>query len=416
MKRFRLLTLVVGLVLVLLTACGGNDTATNDAATDEGGKEQVTLRLSGWVSSESETRVLREQIALFEEKYPHIKVNYEPISGDYMQQIQMMMASNDEPDVFYMDVAFAQDYIAQDVLVDLTPFIEAHGTDVDDFYPNLLEGFSKDGAIYGLPKDYSTLALVYNVDMFEEAGVEVPTTWDELVEVAKALTTDERKGLSMSYELGRVGAFLYQNGAEFVSEDGTVKVNSPEAIEAVEFYAGLREEHGVADTPANLGDGWQGESFKNEHAAMVVEGPWIVGYLQDEAPELNYKVAELPYSKQPATYAFTVAYVMGQNSAHKEEAFKLIEFLTGPEAQQITVEGGLALPSRMSLAEDFIEKYPEREAWVLGGDYARPYTLGLNFGRKNQIIDSAVEAVFLGQKTAEEALNEAQQEIDALNP
>ncbi|MDQ0338992.1 ABC-type glycerol-3-phosphate transport system substrate-binding protein [Caldalkalibacillus uzonensis] len=107
---------------------------------------------------------------------------------------------------------------------------------------------------------------------------------------------------------------------------------------------------------------------------------------------------------------------MGQNSAHKEEAFKLIEFLTGPEAQHITVEGGLALPSRMSLAEDFIEKYPERKAWVLGGDYARPYTLGPNFGRKNQIFDNAVEAVFLGQKTAEEALTEAQQEIDALNP
>jgi len=115
--------------------------------------------------------------------------------------------------------------------------------------------------------------------------------------------------------------------------------------------------------------------------------------------------------KQNSNLAFTVAYVMSKNSKHKEEAFKLLQFLTSEKGQQPVVEGGLALPSLKSMGEKFLEKYPEREAFVKGVEYAEPYQYG---EKGNELVDAfnkAAESAILKKTPAKKALEEAQNKL-----
>jgi len=306
----------------------------------------------------------------------------------------------------------APQLMSSGVLEPLDDYIKKYNVDVNDFEPALLSAFQWDGKTYGLPKDFNTLALFYNKDMFKAAGInEPPKTWEELRDVAKKLTKDGVKGLVLSADLARFDAFINQNGGS-VYQDGKVTLNLPENAQALDFYVGLITKDKVADTPQNMGEGWNGDAFAAKKAAMAIEGGWMIPFLKEKAPDLNYGIAELPTGKQKSTMAFTVAYVMNKNSKHKDEAFKLIEFLTGKEGQQFVVDSGLALPSRKSMQEGFKEKYPERAAFVDGASYAVPWQFGLYGTKVVDAANKACEALIMKQiSSAQQALDNAQKEV-----
>jgi multiple sugar transport system substrate-binding protein len=170
----------------------------------------------------------------------------------------------------------------------------------------------------------------------------------------------------------------------------------------------------VADIPKNMGFDWSGDAFAEEKAAMVVEGGWLIPFLKEKAPQLEYGIVELPVKeagKQNSNLAFTVAYVMSKNSKNKEAAFKLIQFLTSEEGQAYVVDSGLALPSRKAMGQKFVEKYPDREAFVKGAAYAEPFQYGEIGPKLTDAANKAVESLVLKQESsAQAALEKAQQQ------
>lgn len=405
------------------TSGGTSKSTTTETATEGSTGESttqsqetakpVTIKMGIWSSSPAEMKVVEDQIAIFKEKHPNIDVQIETIVGDYMQHMQTQLSANTAPDIFYLDSMPAPQLMSAGVLEPLDDYIKKYNVDIDDFEPALLSAFQWEGKTYGLPKDYNTLALFYNKDMFEQAGIsEPPKTWDELRDVAKKLTKDGVKGLVLSIDLARFDAFIHQNGGA-VYKDGKATLNLPENAEALDFYVGLITKDKVADTPENMGEGWSGDAFAAKKAAMVIEGGWMIPFLDEKDPDFEYGIAELPAGKTKATMCFTVAYVMKKKSNHKDEAFKLINFLTGPEGQQIVVESGLALPTRKSMGEKFKERYPERAAFVDGAAYAVPWQLGLNGTKITDAANKACEALVMGQLTdAQQALDNAQKEVE----
>jgi carbohydrate ABC transporter substrate-binding protein, CUT1 family (TC 3.A.1.1.-) len=226
------------------------------------------------------------------------------------KKLQTELASNTAPDIFYLDSMPAPQLMSSGVLEPLDDYIKKYNVDVNDFEPALLSAFQWEGKTYGLPKDFNTLALFYNKDMFKAAGInEPPKTWEELRNVAKKLTKDGVKGLVLSADLARFDAFINQNGGS-VYQDGKVTLNLPQNAQALDFYVGLITKDKVADTPQNMGEGWNGDAFAAKKAAMAIEGGWMIPFLKEKAPDLNYGIAELPAGKQKSTMAFTVAYVM----------------------------------------------------------------------------------------------------------
>ncbi|MGH2330634.1 ABC transporter substrate-binding protein [Thermoanaerobacter mathranii] len=415
-KILSIFVLTIFLLSTVLAGCSSSKNNTSSANETNTQKQEtakpVTIKLGMWSSSPAEKKIVDDQIAKFKEKYPNIDVQIETIVGDYMQKLQTELASNTAPDIFYLDSMPAPQLMSSGVLEPLDDYIKKYNVDVNDFEPALLSAFQWEGKTYGLPKDFNTLALFYNKDMFKAAGInEPPKTWEELRNVAKKLTKDGVKGLVLSADLARFDAFINQNGGS-VYKDGKVTLNLPENAQALDFYVSLITKDKVADTPQNMGEGWNGDAFAAKKAAMAIEGGWMIPFLKEKAPDLNYGIAELPAGKQKSTMAFTVAYVMNKNSKHKDEAFKLIEFLTGKEGQQFVVDSGLALPSRKSMQEGFKEKYPERAAFVDGASYAVPWQFGLYGTKVVDAANKACEALIMKQiSSAQQALDNVQKEV-----
>jgi len=401
MKRNRIIALVcsVALTATMFVGCGNK---TKTGAT--GGP--VTLTVQIWGSSPAETKLVDDQIAAFNiaNKSKKITLKKEVVTGDYNQTMQTKIAAKTEPDLFYLDVSLAANYIDKGVIAPLDEYLDK--SDLKDFYPNVLKGFQKDGKTYGLPKDFNSLGLFYNKEMFADAGVKVPKTWAELEEVSKKLTKGNVKALSLSDESARFAPFIYQAGGKIVDKE-KMMFNSPEAIKGFEFYYSMIKK-GYAASPKDLGVEGNSDALATGKAAMVIEGGWMIPFMKEKAPSVEYGIAELPKGEKQGNLLFTVAYSMSKNTKHPKEAAEAIKFLTGKKSQEMVANSGLAIPSRKSMGNVYTDKFPERKALVDGTKYANVFSYGLKHSKIDLELGKAGERYRLGKNPdGKSALEEA---------
>jgi multiple sugar transport system substrate-binding protein len=185
-------------------------------------------------------------------------------------------------------------------------------------------------------------------------------------------------------------------------------LDSAAAQEAMDFYVGLVQD-GYAAQPSDLDSGWPGEAFGKQKAAMSMEGNWIVSFLNDQFPDVNFGVTELPAgSAGDATMSFTVCYGVPANAAHLDESIRLVNFLTGQEGMQAWSDLGLAMPTRASLRDGWLEKYPDLEPFLNGADYAYPWQFRPGFQDVLDTVNSGLQESFAGLATKEQVLQNAQ--------
>jgi len=123
-------------------------------------------------------------------KQKGIEVVWEPIAGDYKQMLMTKLSGGTGPDIFYVDVYVFEELARANVLLPLDTYIKRDGYDISDFYPTLVNAFKYQGRTYGLPKDFSTLALVFNKAVFDKYKVPYLTnneTWDSLLKKLQQL-------------------------------------------------------------------------------------------------------------------------------------------------------------------------------------------------------------------------------------
>ncbi|MCL4514269.1 MAG: ABC transporter substrate-binding protein [Firmicutes bacterium] len=409
---------VLGLAFTLVFALAGASLAA----------KEVTVRLSGWSSSPAEQKLVDDAIKSFEAKYPDIQVKYEPVvdTGQFPNKLKTMLASGTAPDVFYVDMSEAPGLMTRGLLSPLDKLMPSTKTKPEDFLSTLLEAFTYQGKIYGIPKDFNTLGLFYNKEMFDAAGVPYPTpdwTWEDLRAAAKKLTRDTddpakaQYGICLPIDAARWLPFLYQNGGAVLNAAGTKSLLDSEAtVKALDFYTGfqLKEKTGVRNT--DVGAGWGGDAFGKGKTAMVLEGGWLIPYLTQSFPNIKYGVVELPKGpKGRGNLYFTVAYAISGKSKNPEAAWKLIEHLTGAENQQKVLHSGFALPTRKALENDrYFQENPNIAAIFQGYAYARPFQYGVNSGRVLDELGKMLERVFLGKATPRESVSEAGKKIEEL--
>ena len=376
-KRYLRMPALMASAALLLSACGSGfesesaaasdapDASTDASAPAEAGADLTILIGS---SGEAETTLVNDLVA---EWSAESGVNAEVVvASDLNQQLSQGFSSDNPPDLFYLSTDQMAAYAATD---SLEPYAESL-SNADDFYPNLREAFSYDGQFMCAPKDFSTLALIINEDMWTEAGLtddDIPTTWEELTAVAEQLTTDDRVGLGYGPEVQRIGVFMAQAGGAFVDEDGTTAVvDSPENAEALQ-YVKDQMAAGTFSYSSDLGAGWGGEAFGNGLAAMVIEGNWITGAMTNDFPDVNYMVAELPEGPGgKGTIQYTNCWGMAALSDNIPGATALVEHLTSTESQLAAAEAFGVMPSVVSAAEDWKAAYPELAAFIDGAEYA----------------------------------------------
>ena len=169
--------------------------------------------------------------------------------------------------------------------------------------------------------------------------------------------SDGVAGLCVGPELPRVGAFIYQAGGGIYNDDATeLTITSPESVAGIDLFLQIHEAESL-QTPADLGAGWCGEAFGQSKAAMTMEGTWLFPPLENDFPDVNFDVVELPQGVEQGNLTFTNAYGMGVDSANKEAGWVLLQYLAGPEGMGKWTASG----SRSRRAED-VPAPPDREA------------------------------------------------------
>jgi multiple sugar transport system substrate-binding protein len=273
--------------------------------------------------------------------------------------------------VFYVSADQFQTYAANGSLYPYGSELD----NADDFYPTLVDQFTYDDELVCAPKDFSTLGLIINTAAWEAAGLtdaDVPTTWDQLTDVAGKLTTDGQVGLGFSGEYARVGAFLAQAGGTLVSADGTeATADSPENVEGLTYVQQLLAS-GSAAYAADLGTGWGGEAFGTGAAAMTIEGNWITGAMENDYPDVDYRVVELPAGPAgQGTLQFTNCWGVAADSTSQSDAVDLVQYLTATDQQLAFSEAFGVMPSVQSAADGWKELFPEMTAFIDSADFAQ---------------------------------------------
>lgn len=404
---------------------GGTGTTTFDPTKVK--KLQVesgaTLRITGWSSTPAEIQIVQDQIARFKQVYPDVQVNYEPTAGDYVAKFSTMVSAGTEPDVFYLQPQQAPDLMDAGRLLDLKPAMDEAGIQKTDYYEQLVNIFSNGDKIYGLPKDWGTLAFFYNTDMAKSAPPD-GWNWDAYKKWVADNTTGTDKntkvyGTMHQPDYARFVPFVLQNGGSVVSADGkSCAFNSQQAQDALTFYYGMIKD-GTAGQASDVGASWPGEAFAKKRAVGVSEGGWLVPFVNDPKSgfNVNFKAVALPVGPTgtKGDLLFTNAYAATTKTKYPKAAAALVVFLSGEENERAVMETGFALPALKSFKGDpYFQSHPNDAVLFSALDYGKVDFYGPNNAKIDTAMNNALERVFRGQQDVKAALDQACSEIDPL--
>lgn len=427
LRRTAVVTAASAAALVL-AACGGGsgfddgndastspDAAATDTATEEGnggedgsgaGELEVLIATSG----EAETRAVTDAVAAWSETSGVSAVVR--VATDMNQELAQGFAAGSPPDVFYVNTEQFPGYASSG---SIKPYFEEL-SNAGDFHQSLVDNFTYEGTPYCAPKDFSTLALVINDDLWSEAGLtadDYPTTWEELTAVATTLAETNETGLAFGPEWQRVGTFMAQAGGGLVA-DGAAIVDAAANVDALAYVKELLAS-GVAAYPADLGTGWGGEAFGTGAAPMAIEGNWIVGALRNDFPDVSYTVVELPAgSAGRGTLQFTNCWGIASDSPSSDDAVSLVEFLTADEQQMAFAEAFGVMPSVSTVTEEWTALFPEQAAFIAGADYAQGVPPIEGVGDVISDFNSQLETLASGDPAT--ILGSVQQNLTAIMP
>jgi multiple sugar transport system substrate-binding protein len=331
--------------------------------------QPVEIKYMMWGSPE-ELAVWQTIVDEFQTAHPDIHVTVDVSDWDsYWDKLQTLFAGGTPPDVFAMDAPLYLDWQSRGVLLNLQPYIDASPGFLDGFYPVTLQVYKRDDGYYGLPRDFQTIVLYYNKDMFDAAGMAYPDdTWtmDKLREAAKTLTLDTNgDGITDQWgfatDLWDMELFwseaIWSYGGQILSDDQTkTLINEGGAHDAWNFISSMMLDDKSMPDP-NQSQQFGNDPFAAGVAAMTTIGHWVVP--QYAALNFHWDVAPMPSGPSGrATSVNSAGFVVASASQHPDQAWELVKYATGSSGQTRLAELGFAVPVLQSIANSptFLEQ------------------------------------------------------------
>ena len=368
-------------------------------------------------------------VAAFHAAEPKITVN--PIVADwdtYWDKLQTSLAGGAAPDVFAMDGPLFPDYAGRDVLLDLSQYIQGEGYPLTALNELAVKDFvTADGKQMGMPRDLNVIALFYNKDMFDKAGIPYPDdTWDwqKLVAVAHQLTKDtngdgktDQWGLytETSDMENYWSSLVWQNGGDIIAPDGkSIVLDTPQASGGLQFLQDLIWKEKIVPDPALFAE--TGDAFEQGKAAMEANGSWTVA--TDEAAGLKFGIAPLP--KGPAGQATSVnptGAVVFKGTKSPDAAWAFVKFLASPQAQEMIMKLHASLPVNTEvLSGPFASSYDGAKvlADALGYAHLKPSFKGYNDFTETLQNELDTHVFNAADETAADAINNVKDQLNQI--
>jgi multiple sugar transport system substrate-binding protein len=310
-------------------------------------------------------------------------------------------------------------------LAEFAPFLERYPAQLpagfmDEFDHAMLERSRYEGEIRGLVWAASTKALFYRTDLFRQAQLSPPRTWDDLLGRAKKLNRPPQM-----YGLALPGApeldtadnfyfFLWSNGGKIFDENGKVALDRPEALEALTFYRDLVLKYHVTEPDALKCNRPCAEAvFAEGKAAMVETGPWAIATFRSTRPSVPFSVVPLPKRKEQITQLVTDHLVLLKSSKHKDAALEFIKFAYQPSWRLRWARLGM-VPERMDVgASDYFRSDPAWRVFTSVLDQARWLPL-VRWEPMDRAIRNSLVEVLSGRVQPERALRDLAVQLSAL--
>lgn len=395
--------------------------AAQPAESSPAQPETVTVKFTNFSASGDNEKVLQQMKEEFERQNPHIKVDIETLPfNDYFTQMQTRVASGTAPDAYELNYENFIAYAKKGVLLDLTPLFG--NFDTSALNKNALEAFRADGKQYGLPASFSNVVLFYNKDLFDQAGIDYPTsswTWADVnaaAEKIRALGKDIF-GIYQPVQFWEFYKTVRQNGGGLMNDDMTAfTVDRPENVETLQHLVDRILKTNVMPTEAQMAGMGDWDLFKSGRLGMLVTGIWA---FPDFASNItfNWDIEVEPGNKQKATHFFSNGLVINKDSKVAEAAFEWVKFMSASrEAAMIRVEAGWELPA--VTYEDVQQKYlqvtpPDNKKAVFESlDYLVTPPVVEQNAEVTDIINLHLQAAAMGAKSPADALRDAQAELE----
>jgi len=332
--------------------------------------------------------------------------------ADFKRQLTVALTAGNAPDCALVDNPDFASYIDLGAFEPLDARLAKWSYGQKDFYPGPWQSSVWNGRQYGIPFETNTLALFLNVDMFKAAGLDPnkpPKTWEDLTAYAAKLTKAGAYGLSVCAVASEEGTFqwlpfLQQNGGDIYHLD------SPAAAEALQLWVDWVKKGYVSKEIVAM-DQWSGVrvQFMNKQAAMMVNGPWCIVPLKNDAPSLNWKVALLPGRKKQASAMGGVDFGLIKGGKNLDAAWAFIDWLYRAEnaAEFWHIFGSLPLMPAAAAKAPYWKGDPIYEVFLEQMKYAAPRGPHPKWPRISEAIFTAMQEALTGMKTSPAALRDA---------
>lgn len=440
----KVLSLILALVMLstVLFGCGNSDssaadegsaaegTANSDASAAEAGngdEEPVTIEVAVSGSAQ-EMEIHQQKFDLYMEEHPNVTIKPVDIGTERFQKLMTLIGSGTAPDIIYIN-EWCYSLAYRDVLLPLDSYIEADTEfDLADYPESLLVPLRYEDQLYALPQEVSPYVIYYNKDMFEAAGLELPTddwTMDDFYAAAKALTNPDKN----VYGYRHPGAWADQilnwfslSGVEFDTSGTEVTgLDTPEALSALEFLYNLVVVDKLSPNPAALTA--MGKSadamFRNQSVAMEASGLWTLPTYKADPLSFEWDVVRMPRGETQKVKAGILNWGISADTKNPDAAWDLLKFLAGPEGMRIVAESNMALPA--STDEDANQivldtHFPETVKAFVDSvpDVDMTDQLSIYRTEVNTKLQELVDKMLIGESTPEETQQALIKEINGI--
>lgn len=379
---------------------------------------KIEIRLMGWRTDDAVTQRLLTLVEMFNAQRSDVHASLQLVP-DYTDTLNRAFLEDAAPDLFFLDSFQLPTLVQAQQVQPISTYARQSGQSLqtEAFYTPLVNAFTIGQSLYCLPNEFNTLALLYNKTLFDQAEISYPHEawgWSELRTAALAIsdlptTFFDISGMAITPDFARWAPFLYQAGGSVTDANGArMTLDTPQALEAMNFYLDLVLD-GAAVEPQKISSAWSGEAFGKGRVGMIIEGNWIVPYLAQEFPELNYGVASLPTGPAGrATVAFSWCYAVSRNTPHPDAAFELALYLTSQDAMQLLNSGQFSIPARTAMQAEWLAQRAGLEPFLEGITYAHPWRFGPNFQDVIVAVNTSMQQVLDAEVSIEEVLRVAE--------
>lgn len=400
------------------TASAGEDQEAVDLAGTETTEEAVEITYANFNASGGNEETLQKMYEAFHDEYPNITVNIETIGyDDYFTQMQTRVAGGTAPDCYELNIENFAAYANKGVLAELT------GIDTSGYNATALNAFSVNGKQYGVPGNFSNVVLIYNKDLFDQAGVAYPTddwTWDDAMDACEKISAlgDDIYGIYQPITFNEFFKVAAQYGGGVLNADKTeFTINSEENLKAATMMISKVTDTNVQPTEAQMGGMGDWDLFESGRLGMIPTGIWAFNTFAD-ACDFNWDICVEPGGTQKATHFFSNALVVNADSDKKEAAATWINWLASSDTSaQMRIDAGWDLPaiSNEEVLSGYLKLTPpeNRQAVFDSLNYLTVAPIIEDYSLMSDIITGKLSLAAGGEITVQEALDQAQEECSA---